>query len=129
MNKIKAIEQAAGAPAAIGTYSPAVAAGGLVFVSGQIPLDPQTMEVVEGDFAAQTRRVFENLAALCQAAGGGLDSLAKLTVYMTDLSRFAEFNSIAAEYLKPPLPARTAVGVSSLPKGVMVEVEGIMLAP
>ena len=113
------------APAAIGPYSQAVRAGNTVYLSGQIPLDPATGDVVEGDFEVRTRRVLANLDAVCRAAGGGLDSIIKLNVYLTDLGRFAEVNAIMAETFSEPFPARAAVQVSALPKGVDVEMEAV----
>ncbi len=115
------------APKAIGTYSQAVKAGDTVYLSGQIPLDPETMEVVPGDFAAKTRQVFENLKAVCEAAGGELRDIVKLNIYMTDLSNFATVNEIMATYFQEPYPARAAVGVAALPKGVPVEMEAVMV--
>jgi reactive intermediate/imine deaminase len=115
-----------GAPGAIGTYSQAIQTGNLVFMSGQIPLDPATMEVVEGDFAARAHRVFQNLRAVADAAGGNLDQAVKLTIFLTDLNDFATVNSVMAEYFTEPYPARAAVGVASLPKGVDVEAEAIL---
>lgn len=121
------------APAAIGTYSQAVAVSGpvsgLVFLSGQIPLDPQTMEVVSENVAEQTEQVFRNLAAVAEAAGGSLSDLVKLTVYLTDLSDFATVNEIMARHIAEPYPARAAVGISELPRGVAVEIEAIMVPP
>lgn len=117
------------APAAIGTYSQAVAAGGLVFLSGQIPLDPDTMDLVGDDIAEQTDRVFRNLAAVAAAAGGGLDDLVKLTVYLTDLNDFATVNEVMARHIAEPYPARAAVGVAALPRGAAVEIEAIMVPP
>jgi reactive intermediate/imine deaminase len=117
------------APAAIGTYSQAVKAGNLVFLSGQIPLDPATMELVSGDVAAQTRRVFDNLAAVATAAGGSLADLVKLTVYLKDLGNFQTVNGVMAEYFTEPYPARAALGVADLPRGAAVEVEAVMLLP
>jgi reactive intermediate/imine deaminase len=114
------------APAAIGTYSQAIEAQGLVFLSGQIPLDPATMEVVDGDFEARARRVFENLAAVAAAAGGSLDDVVKLTVFLTDLDNFATVNSVMEAFFQQPFPARAAVGVASLPKGVDVEADAIL---
>ena len=114
------------APAAIGTYSQAIDASGLVFLSGQIPLDPATMEVVDGDFEARARRVFDNLAAVAEAAGGSLDDVVKLTVFLTDLGNFATVNDVMEEYFSEPFPARAAVGVASLPKGVDVEADAIL---
>ena len=116
-----------GAPAAIGTYSQAVQAGKLVFLSGQIPLDPATMTLVEGDFAKRARRVFDNLAAVAAAAGGTLDDVVKLTVYLTDLDNFATVNAVMEDYFDQPYPARAALGVASLPKGADVEAEAILL--
>ena len=123
MREIIATEQA---PAAIGTYSQAVKVGNTVYLSGQIPLEPQTMSVVEGDTAVQVRRVFDNLRAVAVAAGGDLGRLAKLTVYLTDLKDFPTVNEVMAEYFEEPYPARAAVGVAELPRGVSVEIEAIM---
>jgi reactive intermediate/imine deaminase len=114
------------APAAIGTYSQAVRAGNLVFLSGQIPLDPATGELVRGDFEARARRVFENLKAVAEAAGGTLDDVVKVTVYLTDLANFAKVNAVMAGYFSEPYPARAAVGVASLPKGADVEAEAVL---
>lgn len=114
------------APAAIGTYSQAIRSGKLVFLSGQIPLDPVTMEIVEGDFEARARRVFDNLRAVAEAAGGSLDHIVKLTVYLTDLGNFAAVNAVMAEYFEKPYPARAALGVAELPKGADVEAEAIL---
>jgi reactive intermediate/imine deaminase len=114
------------APAAIGTYSQAIQTGNLVFLSGQIPLDPATMEVADGDFEARARRVFENLRAVAQAAGGDLDQIVKLTIFLTDLDNFATVNSVMEDYFKQPYPARAAVGVAALPKGVDVEADAIL---
>lgn len=114
------------APAAIGAYSQAVRAGNLVFLSGQIPLDPATMEIVGGDFAARARRVFDNLKAVAEAAGGDLDRLVKLTIYLTDLDDFQTVNRVMAEYFSEPYPARAAVGVAALPKGADVEAEAVL---
>jgi reactive intermediate/imine deaminase len=116
------------APAAIGTYSQAVAAGGTVWLSGQIPLDPETMELVEGGFEAEVRQVFRNLAAVGTAAGASLDDAVKLTVYLTDLGDFATVNRVMEEVLRPPYPARATVQVAALPKGARVEVDAV-LAP
>lgn len=114
------------APAAIGPYSQAVRVGDLVFVSGQIPLDPITMSLVDGGIDAQTRRVFDNLDALCQAAGGSLDDVVKLSIFLTDLGHFATVNGIMAEYFAEPYPARAAIGVAALPKDAQVEVEAVL---
>ena len=114
------------APKAIGTYSQGVRTGDLVFISGQIPLDPRTMEMVAGNMDAQIRRVFENLLAVAQAAGGSLADTVKLTVFLTDLSHFTLVNQIMAEYFQEPYPARAAVGVAALPKGAAVEMDAIL---
>lgn len=114
------------APSAIGTYSQAIETGNLVFMSGQIPLVPETMEVVEGDFAARAHQVFRNLQAVADAAGGSLDQIVKLTIYLTDLNDFATVNTVMSEYFNEPYPARAALGVASLPKGVDVEAEAIL---
>ena len=114
------------APAAIGTYSQAIRSGSFVFLSGQIPLDPQTMEFVEGDFEARARQVFDNLKAVAEAAGGSLDQVVKLTIFLTDLDNFATVNSVMEDYFNQPYPARAAVGVASLPKGADVEADAIL---
>ena len=114
------------APAAIGTYSQAVRHGDVVFLSGQIPLDPATMELVEGDFETRARRVFDNIRAVVDAAGGTMDQVLKINVYLTDLTNFAAVNSVMAEYFDEPYPARAAVGVATLPKGADVEAEAIL---
>lgn len=114
------------APSAIGTYSQAVEANGTVYLSGQIPLDPETMEVVNGT-REQIDRVFQNLAAVAQAAGGDLSHIVKLNVYLTDLANFPTVNEVMGAYFNEPYPARAAVGVGALPKGVQVEIEGIMV--
>ena len=115
------------APQAIGTYSQAVKAGNTVYLSGQIPLVPETMEMVNGDMEAQIRRVFDNLAAVAEAAGGSLGDLVKLNVYLTDLGHFPLVNKIMASYFSEPYPARAAVGVAALPRGAAVEMEGILV--
>lgn len=115
------------APAAIGAYSQAVKAGNTVYLSGQIPLDPATMTVVEGGFAAEAHQVFKNLQAVCEAAGGSLDQIVKLNAYLTDLSNFAVFNEVMGQYMSQPFPARAAIGVASLPKGVQVEADAVMV--
>lgn len=114
------------APAAIGTYSQAVRAGDTVYLSGQIPLDPKTMKIVEGDFEAQARRVFDNLRAVCRAAGGDFDRVVRVTVYLTDLANFAKVNEVMSQNFKEPYPARAAIGVASLPRGSLVEVDAVM---
>ena len=115
------------APAAIGPYSQAVRAGATVYLSGQIPLDPKTMEMVRGDIRAQIRQVFDNLAAVAEASGGSLANAVRLTVYLTDLAHFPLVNEIMAEYCKEPFPARAAIGVAQLPRGAAVEVDGILV--
>lgn len=114
------------APAAIGTYSQAVRVGNTIWVSGQIPLDPATKEIIPGDIEAQVRRVFENLKAIVMAAGARLDDVVKVTIFLTDLAHFALVNKVMAEYFREPYPARAAVGVASLPRGAQVEVECII---
>lgn len=114
------------APAAIGTYSQAVRAGDIVFLSGQIPLEPKSMQLVEGPFEDHVRRVFDNLRAVCREAGGDFDRVARVTVYLTDLGNFAKVNEVMAAYFNEPYPARAAVGVASLPRGSQVEIDAIM---
>ena len=114
------------APQAIGTYSQAMRAGDLVFVSGQIPLDPATGTLVSGDIEAEIRRVFDNLAAIAEAAGTTLAACVKLSVFLTDLAHFAKVNEIMATYFKVPYPARAAIGVAALPRGARVEMECIL---
>ncbi len=114
------------APAAIGTYSQGVRVGNLVFISGQIPFDPATMAVVDGDFRARARQVFDNLAAIAEASGGSLNDAVKLTIFLTDLESFAEVNEVMAEYCDEPYPARAAVQVAALPRGVDVEADAIL---
>jgi reactive intermediate/imine deaminase len=114
------------APKAIGTYSQAVRAGNTVYVSGQIPLDPATMQMVTGDIEAEIRRVFDNLQAIAEAAGGSLANVVKLTVFLTDLGHFAKANEIMATYFDLPYPARAALQVSALPKGARVEMECVL---
>ncbi len=119
----------ADAPQAIGTYSQAVRTGNTVYLSGQIPLVPDTMELVDGDMRAQIVRVFDNLSAVARASGGSLADIAKLNIYLTDLSHFPLVNEIMADYFAEPFPARAAVGVNSLPKGAMVEMDAILVFP
>jgi reactive intermediate/imine deaminase len=114
------------APSAIGPYSQAIRSGQLVFLSGQIPLDPVTMEIVGGDFEARARQVFDNLKAVAVQAGGDLDHVVKLTIYLTDLDNFATVNVVMTDYFQEPYPARAALGVASLPKGADVEAEAIL---
>lgn len=115
------------APAAIGPYSQAVRSGNTVYLSGQIPLEPQTMALIKGDMSAQIRQVLDNLAAVAEAAGGSLDQVAKFTVYLTDLSHFPLVNEIMAARLNEPYPARAAVGVAQLPKGANVEMDAVLV--
>ncbi|MGL6160979.1 RidA family protein [Microbulbifer sp.] len=115
------------APAAIGSYSQAVKVDNTVYLSGQIPLDPQSMELVPGDFAEQARQVFRNLQAVCEAANGSLGHVVKLNLYLTDLGNFATVNEVMAEFFDKPYPARAAVGVKELPKGALFEAEGVMV--
>ncbi len=116
------------APAAIGTYSQAIKVDNTVYLSGQIALDPETMEIVEGGIDAEIRRVFSNLAAVCDAAGGSLQDIVKLNIYLTDLSHFPLVNEIMSSFIQEPYPARAAVGVAALPKGVGVEMDAVMVA-
>ena len=113
------------APAAIGTYSQAVRAGDTVYLSGQIPLDPRSMQIVEG-FDNQVRRVFDNLQAVCKAAGGDFPRVVRVTIYLIDLANFPKVNEIMATYFREPSPARVTVGVSSLPRGSQVEIDAVM---
>lgn len=114
------------APAAIGTYSQAIKAGNTVYLSGQIPLDPKTMELVEG-FEAQTVQVFENLKSVIEAAGGSFTDVVKLNIFLTDLAHFATVNEVMGRYFQQPYPARAAIGVAALPKGAQVEMDGILV--
>lgn len=114
------------APAAIGPYSQAVRSGNLVFLSGQIPLDPATGQLVEGDIATQSRRVFDNLRAVCEAAGGDLGRVVRVGIYVVDLADFAAVNGVMAEYFDAPYPARSTIEVSGLPRGARVEVDAIL---
>lgn len=113
------------APNAIGPYSQAVRVGDTVYLSGQIPLDPQTMELVEGDIEARARRVFDNLAAVMQEAGGSLSDIVKLTIYLVDLEQFGQVNEVMAKYFDAPFPSRATVAVAALPKGAPIEVEAV----
>ena len=115
------------APAAIGPYSQAVRAGNTVYFSGQIPLDPATGNLVDGDIAAQARRAFDNLQAVAEAAGGSLDRIVRLGLYLTDLSQFAAVNAVMQEYFSAPYPARSTIGVSALPRGVSFEADAVMV--
>jgi reactive intermediate/imine deaminase len=122
----KTVISTAEAPSAIGTYSQALRCGDTIYLSGQIGLDPATMQLVEG-FDAQVRRVFDNLQAVAQAAGASLDDAAKLTIYLTDLAHFAQVNAVMAGYFSQPYPARAAVGVASLPRGALVEADAVLV--
>jgi reactive intermediate/imine deaminase len=115
------------APGAIGTYSQATRAGNTVYLSGQIPLDPRTMQLVEGGIEAQVRRVFDNLRAVARAAGGELANAVKVNVYLTDLGNFQVVNQVMAEYFTEPYPARAAIGVAALPRGAAVEVDAVLV--
>ena len=116
----------ANAPEAIGAYSQAIKVGQTVFISGQIPLEPGTMNIVDEDIRAQTHRVFNNLAAVAREGGGNLDDVVKLTVFLTDISHFSVVNEVMAEHFNPPYPARAAAGVAALPKGVPIEIDAIV---
>ncbi len=115
------------APAAIGPYSQATRSGQTVYLSGQIPLDPATMTIVDGDVTAQTHRVFQNLKAVCEAAGGSLADVVRVGIYLTDLGDFVAVNAVMAEYFEKPYPARSTIGVSALPRGVPVEIDAVMV--
>ena len=123
----KAIIHTDQAPAAIGTYSQAIKVNNTVYLSGQIPLDPETMEIVSDDVAIQITQVFDNLTAVCEAAGGDLSSIVKLNIFLTDLSNFPIVNEIMGQYFAEPYPARAAIGVRALPKDSRVEMDGIMV--
>lgn len=122
----KAVISTPHAPSAIGTYSQAVRCGDTIYLSGQIGLDPKTMQLAEG-IEAQVKRVFDNLKAVAEAAGGSLDDAAKLTIYLTDLAHFAKVNEIMAAYFRQPYPARAAIGVASLPRGALVEADAVLV--
>ena len=123
----KAVIQTDKAPAAIGPYSQAIKAGNTIYLSGQIPLDPQRMELVDGDIQAQARQVFKNLAAVCEEAAGSLQDIVKLNLYLIDLDNFATVNKVMEEVFTKPYPARAAVGVKALPKGAQFEAEAVMV--
>ena len=123
----KAIIQTEKAPRAIGTYSQAVKVQNTVYLSGQIPLVPDTMELISADIGDQIEQVFNNLSAVCEAAGGGLNNLVKLNIFLTDLSHFATVNEIMARFFEEPYPARAAIGVKSLPRDALVEMDGIVV--
>jgi len=117
------------APQAIGTYSQAIKSGTTVYLSGQIPLVPETMQVISEDFSEQAHQVFKNIQAVCAAADGSINHLVKVNIFLTDLSNFATLNEIMSQYFKQPYPARAAVQVSALPKGVQIEIDGMMELP
>ncbi|HNE25664.1 MAG TPA: RidA family protein [Pseudomonadales bacterium] len=123
----KAVIQTEKAPAAIGTYSQAIKVNNTVYLSGQIPLDPISMQMVDGDMRAQITQVFENLSAVCEAAGGSLKDIVKLNIFLVDLAHFALVNEVMAQYFAQPYPARAAVGVASLPRAAQVEMDGVMV--
>ncbi|MGB2259659.1 MAG: RidA family protein [Porticoccaceae bacterium] len=123
----KAIIHTDSAPAAIGTYSQAVKVNNTVYLSGQIPLVPETMVLIEGDISAQIDQVFKNLSAVCEASGGDLSNIVKLNIFLTDLSHFPTVNEIMGQYFQEPYPARAAIGVKELPKGAEVEMDGILV--
>lgn len=129
MSADKEIIRTSRAPAAIGTYSQAVKTGRMVFLSGQIPLDPETMELVADDMQAQIRRAFDNLAAVAEASGGSLADAVRVTIYLTDLAHFPLVNEIMAQYFEEPYPARAAIGVAQLPRGADVEIDAILMLP
>lgn len=114
------------APKAIGTYSQAIKVNNTVYLSGQIPLVPETMEMVQGDFTAQAEQVFKNLEAVCKAADGSLRDIVKLNIYLTDLKNFPQVNEVMGKYMQEPFPARAAIGVNELPKGALIEADAIM---
>jgi reactive intermediate/imine deaminase len=117
------------APSAIGTYSQAVKVKNTVYLSGQIPLIPETMSVVDGDFEAQAEQVFKNLSAVCEAAGGSINDMVKVNIYLTDLANFAKVNEVMSRYFSEPYPARAAIGVAQLPRDVAIEIDGILEVP
>ena len=124
---MKTIIQTHAAPQAIGPYSQAIRIDNTVYCSGQIPLDPQTMTLVEGDIVLQARQVFANIKAVCEAAGGGLNDVVKLTIYLTSLADFNQLNEVMKEFFSAPFPARTTVEVNALPKGAAVEIEALLV--
>ncbi|MDG1750065.1 MAG: RidA family protein [Thalassotalea sp.] len=126
---MKTIINTENAPSAIGTYSQAVKVNNTVYLSGQIPLVPETMEIVSDDFAAQAHQVFKNLSAVCEAADGSLNDMVKVNIFLMDLSQFATVNEVMSQYFQQPYPARAAVQVSRLPKDVAIEIDGVMELP
>lgn len=125
----RSIIQTDKAPAAIGTYSQAVKVGHTVYLSGQIPLVPETMEMVSEDFTEQAHQVFKNLSAVCEAAGGNIQDMAKVNIFLTDLGKFATVNEVMSQYFDEPYPARAAIEVAGLPKGSQIEIDGIVELP
>lgn len=123
----KAVIHTASAPAAIGTYSQAIKVNNTVYLSGQIPLDPVTMTLVDGDFAAQAHQVFKNLQAVCEAANGSLADIVKLNIYLTDLANFPVVNEVMGHYFQEPYPARAAIGISQLPRAALIEADGVLV--
>ena len=126
---MKTIISTDNAPSAIGTYSQAVKVNNTVYLSGQIPLVPETMTVISEDFAEQAQQVFKNLVAVCEAAGGEINDMVKVNIFLTDLSNFATVNEIMSQYFREPYPARAAIQVSKLPKDVQIEIDGVMELP
>lgn len=125
----RTVIQTDNAPAAIGTYSQAIRTGNTVYLSGQIPLVPETMTMISEDFAEQAQQVFKNLTAVCEAAGGTLQHMTKVNIFLIDLSQFATVNEIMSQHFTQPYPARAAIGVKELPKGAQIEIDGIMEIP
>lgn len=123
----KAVIHTANAPAAIGTYSQAIKVNNTIYLSGQIPLDPVTMALVDGDFAAQAHQVFKNLRAVCEAANGTLADIVKLNIYLTDLANFPIVNEVMGEYFQAPYPARAAIGINQLPRDSLIEADGVLV--
>ncbi len=123
----KAVIHSDNAPAAIGTYSQAIKVNNTVYLSGQIPLDPKTMVLVDGDFAAQAHQVFKNLRAVCLASGGDLQHIVKLNIYLTDLTNFPIVNEVMSQYFQQPYPARAAIGINQLPRNSLIEADGVMV--
>ncbi len=126
---MKSIISTENAPSAIGTYSQAVKVNNTVYLSGQIPLVPATMQVISDDFAEQAKQVFKNLSAVCEAAGGDINDMVKVNIFLTDLSNFATVNEIMSQYFNEPYPARAAIEISKLPKDVAIEIDGVMELP
>ncbi len=125
----KSVIQTDKAPQAIGTYSQAIKSGTTIYISGQIPLVPETMQVISEDFSEQSHQVFKNIQAVCEAAGGSTKHLVKVNIFLTDLSKFVTLNEIMSQYFTQPYPARAAVQVSALPKSVQIEIDGVMELP